>query len=123
VRHRGPAALRGVQAPRGRSLRPGLGHTVNVTEKVAPLESAPAEQREQDFARHLRRAGELIGAHRLPEGGPASPNELGPADAAVRRTLGLIALKLDWFEEAISELESATRLAPEDQRAWSYLGY
>jgi uncharacterized protein (AIM24 family) len=139
---------------------------VNITEKVLPLESAPgpvapsgAEAREHDFARHLRRAGELIGAQRLPEGeleilkGLAlSPrdlralkllalvrfklgrlaearevyrtaHEVAPEDAAVRLNLGLIALKLDWFEEAISELESATRLGPEDQRAWSYLGY
>jgi Flp pilus assembly protein TadD/uncharacterized protein (AIM24 family) len=131
---------------------------VNLTEKVAPLESAP-EEREQDFARHLRRAGELIGAQRLPEGEleilkalALSPrdlralkllalvrfklgrlaearevyriaHEVAPEDAAVRLNLGLIALKLDWFEEAISELESATRLAPADQRAWSYLGY
>jgi Tfp pilus assembly protein PilF/uncharacterized protein (AIM24 family) len=132
---------------------------VNVTEKVAPLESAPAEEREQDFARHLRRAGELIGAQRLPEGEleilkalALSPrdlralkllalvrfklgrlaearevyrtaHEVAPEDAAVRLNLGLIALKLDWFEEAITELESATRLSPDDQRAWSYLGY
>jgi uncharacterized protein (AIM24 family) len=140
---------------------------VNITEKIAPLEPvmdpaeppASPEAREQSFQRHLRRAGELIGAQRLPEGeleilkGLAlSPrdlralkllalvrfklgrlaearevyrtaHEVAPADAAVRLNLGLIALKMDWFEEAISELESATRLGPEDQRAWSYLGY
>jgi uncharacterized protein (AIM24 family) len=49
--------------------------------------------------------------------------ELAPHDAAVRLNLGLIALKLDWFEEAVAELESAARLAPDDVRAWSYLGY
>src|SRR6185369_16864711 len=143
LRHRGPAAVRGVPPARGR-LRRAVGHTVNNTEKVAPLESPtePAEPREQDFARHLRRAGELIGAQRLPEGEleilkalALSPrdlralkllalvrfklgrlaearevyrtaHEVAPEDAAVRLNLGLIALKLDWFEEAISELES-----------------
>jgi uncharacterized protein (AIM24 family) len=125
-----------------------------------PRRSPPEEGREaQTFLRHLRRAGELIGARRLPEGelellkGLAiSPRDLralkllalvrfklgrlaearevyrharevAPSDAAVRLNLGLIALKLDWFEEAVAELESATRLAPDELRAWSYLGY
>src|SRR5205814_9744400 len=52
-----------------------------------------------------------------------SAREAAPEDAAVRLQLGLLALKLEWFEEAAAELESATRLRPEDRRAWSYLGY
>ena len=46
-----------------------------------------------------------------------------PHDAAVRRNLGLLALKAERFEEAIVELELAARLAPEDKRSWSYLGF
>jgi len=124
-------------------------------------EVAAARLRLDDRAvdRHLRRAGELIGARRLPEGEleilkalALSPGELralkllalvrfklgrlgeareayrtarevAPQDAGVRLNLGLIALKLDWYEEAVAELEAATRLAPGETRAWSYLGY
>lgn len=46
-----------------------------------------------------------------------------PGDAAVRLSLGLIALKLDWIDEATAELEIAVRLRPDDRRAWAYLGY
>ena len=46
-----------------------------------------------------------------------------PDDAAVRLNLGLIALKLDWVDEAVAELEIAVRLRPDDQQAWGYLGY
>ena len=48
---------------------------------------------------------------------------IAPDDAAVRLNLGLLALKLAWFEEAAVELEAATRLRVDDTRAWSYLGY
>jgi uncharacterized protein (AIM24 family) len=46
-----------------------------------------------------------------------------PRDAGVRLKLGLIALKLERIEEAVHELELATRLAPDDLRAWNYLGF
>ena len=49
--------------------------------------------------------------------------QIAPEDAAIRLNLGLIALKLDWFDEAVSELETTVRLRSEDRRAWSYLGY
>jgi uncharacterized protein (AIM24 family) len=114
---------------------------------------------EPAFERHMRRAGELIAARRLPEGEqeileglavmPADlralkllavvrfrlgrlgeareayriAREVAPQDPAVRLNLGLIALKLDWYEEAVAELETATGLDPSDTRAWSYLGY
>ncbi len=35
----------------------------------------------------------------------------------------MLALKLERVDEAIAELEMAARLAPDDQQAWSYLGY
>jgi hypothetical protein len=129
-------------------------------ESLAPLPAAPpVAVAIAPFHRHLRRAGELIGARRLPEGeleilkalalvpgdlralkllalvrfklgrlGEAreayqTARAVAPQDPAVRLNLGLVALKLDWFEEAIAELEAATRLGPDDTRAWSYLGY
>jgi len=46
-----------------------------------------------------------------------------PRDGGIRLKLGLIALKLDRLEDAIQELETAARLAPEDPRPWSYLGF
>ncbi|MEO7669113.1 MAG: AIM24 family protein, partial [Polyangia bacterium] len=46
-----------------------------------------------------------------------------PHDAGIRLKLGLIALKLDGIDEAIDELEMAVRLAPDDSRPWSYLGF
>lgn len=46
-----------------------------------------------------------------------------PHDAGIRMKLGLIALKLDSIDEAIDELELAVRLAPDDSRPWSYLGF
>jgi Flp pilus assembly protein TadD/uncharacterized protein (AIM24 family) len=46
-----------------------------------------------------------------------------PRDPAVRRNLGLLALKAERIDEAVGELELAVRLAPGDKRAWSYLGY
>ena len=49
--------------------------------------------------------------------------QIAPEDAAIRLNLGLIALKLDWFDEAVTELETTVRLHPDDRRAWSYLGY
>jgi len=48
--------------------------------------------------------------------------QIAPEDAAIRLNLGLIALKLDWFDEAVTELETTVRLHPDDRRAWSYLG-
>ena len=121
--------------------------------------SVAAPSSPEPLARHLRRAGELIGARRLPEGelevlkalelaprdlralkvlalvrfrlgraGEArqtyrTAREAAPDDPAVRLGLALIALKLEWFEEAVTELEIATRLAPGDTRAWRFLGY
>ena len=49
--------------------------------------------------------------------------ESAPEDFAGRLNLGLIALKLEWFEEAAAELVAAVRLRPDDQRALGYLGY
>ncbi|HEX2659368.1 MAG TPA: tetratricopeptide repeat protein [Polyangia bacterium] len=46
-----------------------------------------------------------------------------PRDPGIRLKLGLIALKLERIDESIHELELAARLAPEDLRAWNYLGY
>ncbi|HET6281506.1 MAG TPA: tetratricopeptide repeat protein [Polyangia bacterium] len=46
-----------------------------------------------------------------------------PDDATARLNLGLLALKLERFDEAVGELERAVRLAPSDPRAASYLGY
>jgi len=46
-----------------------------------------------------------------------------PDDPGIRLKLGLIALKLDQIDESVRELELATRLAPGDLRAWSYLGF
>ena len=48
---------------------------------------------------------------------------VAPDEPTVRLNLGLIALKLESFEEAALELEAAVRLRPDDRRAWSYLGY
>jgi tetratricopeptide (TPR) repeat protein len=49
--------------------------------------------------------------------------DIAPEDPSVRLNLGLIALKLETFDEAARELEAAVRLQPDDRRAWSYLGY
>ena len=46
-----------------------------------------------------------------------------PRDPGIRLKLGLIALKLDRIEESVQELEQAGRLAPDDLRVWSYLGF
>ncbi|MBC8132215.1 MAG: tetratricopeptide repeat protein, partial [Deltaproteobacteria bacterium] len=46
-----------------------------------------------------------------------------PGDAGIHVKLGLIALKLDRIDEAVQELELSTRLAPDDLRAWNYLGF
>jgi uncharacterized protein (AIM24 family) len=46
-----------------------------------------------------------------------------PRDPGIHLKLGLIALRLEHLEESVHELETAARLAPEDLRAWSYLGY
>jgi uncharacterized protein (AIM24 family) len=49
--------------------------------------------------------------------------EVAVGDPTIRLNLGLIALKLESFDEAAAELEAAVRLQPDDRRAWSYLGY
>ena len=46
-----------------------------------------------------------------------------PDDASVRMSLGLIALKMDWGEEAVAELEVAARLGENSPNLWSHLGY
>jgi len=46
-----------------------------------------------------------------------------PRDGGIRLKLGLIALKLDRVDDSIQELETAARLAPDDPRPWSYLGF
>jgi uncharacterized protein (AIM24 family) len=114
---------------------------------------------EDPFTEHLRRAGEFVGARRLPDAEvevlralAEAPDDvrglkllalirfklgrLGeardtyqavasaiPNDAGVRLNLGLIAIKLESLPEAVSELEAAGRLDPENPRVWSYLGY
>jgi tetratricopeptide (TPR) repeat protein len=101
---------------------------VNNTEKVAPLEppaeTAPADTREQDFARHLRRAGELIGAQRLPEGeleilkGLA----LSPRDLRALKLLALVRFKLGRLAEAREVYRTAHEVAPEDAAVRLNLG-
>jgi tetratricopeptide (TPR) repeat protein len=97
---------------------------VNVTEKVAPLESAPAEEREQDFARHLRRAGELIGAQRLPEGELEILKALGlsPRDLRALKLLALVRFKLGRLAEAREVYRTAHEVAPEDPAVRLNLG-
>jgi uncharacterized protein (AIM24 family) len=46
-----------------------------------------------------------------------------PRDAGIRLKLGLIALKLNQVDESVHELEISSRLAPDDARVWSYLGF
>ena len=46
-----------------------------------------------------------------------------PRDVGIRLKLGLIALKLDRVDESVHELELAAQLAPDERRAWSYLGF
>ncbi|HEY2901604.1 MAG TPA: tetratricopeptide repeat protein [Polyangia bacterium] len=48
---------------------------------------------------------------------------LQPADANIQRNFGLVSLKMERYDDAVAALERATRLAPEDLKAWSYLGY
>jgi uncharacterized protein (AIM24 family) len=98
---------------------------VNVTEKVAPLDAAPAgDEREQDFTRHLRRAGELIGAQRLPEGeleilkGLA----LSPRDLRALKLLALVRFKLGRLAEAREVYRTAHEVAPEDAAVRLNLG-
>jgi Tetratricopeptide repeat/Mitochondrial biogenesis AIM24 len=52
-----------------------------------------------------------------------SARQVAPQDAAVRLNLGLIALRLEWYDEAVTELEAVTRLGGGDARTWSYLGH
>jgi uncharacterized protein (AIM24 family) len=49
--------------------------------------------------------------------------DLLPGDAGIQRNFGLVSLKMERYEDAVAALERATRLAPDDKRAWSYLGY
>jgi tetratricopeptide (TPR) repeat protein len=97
---------------------------VNVTEKVAPLESAPVEDREQDFARHLRRAGELIGAQRLPEGELEilKALALSPRDLRALKLLALVRFKLGRLAEAREVYRTAHEVAPEDAAVRLNLG-
>jgi len=46
-----------------------------------------------------------------------------PEDTSARVNLGLIALKLDWVDEAIAELEAARTQRPDDAALSRYLGY
>lgn len=48
---------------------------------------------------------------------------LAPDDPGVRLNMGLLALKLERFAEAIESLELAGKLQPADLRVWSYLGF
>lgn len=48
---------------------------------------------------------------------------VNPDDAGVRMALGLIALKMDWAEAAVAELEVAARLPGAPAKVWTYLGY
>ncbi len=49
--------------------------------------------------------------------------EAAPDDEGVQLNLGLVALKLEWFEDAVAQLEPLVRAQPDDARAWGYLGY
>jgi tetratricopeptide (TPR) repeat protein len=105
---------------------------VNITEKIAPLEPAAdpvgppasADAREQAFQRHLRRAGELIGAQRLPEGeleilkGLA----LSPRDLRALKLLALVRFKLGRLAEAREVYRTAHEVAPEDPAVRLNLG-
>jgi tetratricopeptide (TPR) repeat protein len=118
-------------------MRPGderfLAHLVAAGELVAArryrdaevevlraLSGMPSDLRALNLLALVRfKLGRLEEAH-------ATYREIAAAashDAAAHRNLGLIALKLERIDEAIPDLETAARLAPEDQRAWSYLGY
>ncbi len=126
---------------------------------TTPASDNGAGRGEERLLEHLRRAGELIGARRLPEAeleilkglGSSSQDlralkllallrfklgrlaearetyrkavHVAPDDAAAHLGLGLVALKLEWFEDAIVELSHATRLRGDDTRAQCYLGY
>lgn len=106
---------------------------MNITEKIAPLEPvmdatdappASPEAREQAFQRHLRRAGELIGAQRLPEGeleilkGLA----LSPRDLRALKLLALVRFKLGRLAEAREVYRTAHEVAPEDAAVRLNLG-
>ncbi len=82
------------------------------------------------LAPHHPRALKLLALVRFKLGRTALASEtfaeltrLTPDDAGARLSLGLIALKLEWFHDAVVELQVATRLYPADRRAWSFLGY
>jgi uncharacterized protein (AIM24 family) len=101
---------------------------VNNTDKVVPLEAAPdpapAEPREQDFTRHLRRAGELIGAQRLPEGELEilKALALSPRDLRALKLLALVRFKLGRLAEAREVYRTAHEVAPEDAAVRLNLG-
>ncbi|HEX3693829.1 MAG TPA: tetratricopeptide repeat protein [Polyangia bacterium] len=48
---------------------------------------------------------------------------LQPSDANIQRNFGLVSLKMERYDDAVTALDRATRLAPDDLKAWSYLGY
>jgi uncharacterized protein (AIM24 family) len=81
-------------------------------------------EREQDFARHLRRAGELIGAQRLPEGELEILKSLAlsPRDLRALKLLALVRFKLGRLAEAREVYRTAHEVAPEDPAVRLNLG-
>jgi uncharacterized protein (AIM24 family) len=102
-----------------------LGAVPSETLGQEALGAVPTEGREAHaFLRHLRRAGELIGARRLPEGelellkGLA----LSPHDLRALKLLALVRFKLGRLAEARDVYRQARELAPHDAAVRLNLG-
>jgi tetratricopeptide (TPR) repeat protein len=102
------------------SLVAGQRYDEAEAEVLRALERVPAEPRALNLLALVRfKLGRLDEAR-------ATYREIAvqtPGDPAVRRNLGLLALKAERLDEAVAELELAARLAPDDKRSWSYLGF
>lgn len=92
----------------------------------AELEALRALQLRPTDMRGLK----LLGLVRFKRGRYAEAREVyealarsSPDDVGVRMSLGLIALKMDWADEAVAELEMASRSALAPPKVWTYLGY
>ena len=92
----------------------------------AELEALRALQLRPSDMRGLK----LLGLVRFKRGRYAEAREVyealarsSPDDVGVRMSLGLIALKMDWADEAVAELEVASRSPDAPAKVWTYLGY
>ncbi|MDX2021914.1 MAG: AIM24 family protein [Deltaproteobacteria bacterium] len=92
----------------------------------AELEALRALQLRPTDMRGLK----LLGLVRFKRGRYAEAREVyealaraTPDDLGVRMSLGLIALKMDWADEAVAELEMASRSPAAPAKVWTYLGY